>query len=108
MSEQDLTRAIVETLQAKNIWCWRTNSGAVVTGHGASRRFVQMAPAGTPDILGVLSNGSLFGLEAKTARGRQSASQVAWQKRAEDNGVRYRVVRSISEALDAVSIWTNK
>lgn len=105
MTEQRLTMSIIQALTARRIWCWRVNSGVVVTGTGASRRMVKMAPAGTPDILGVVGDGRLFGLEVKTAKGRLAASQVAWAAKAVANGVRTRVVRSIGEALTAVAEW---
>lgn len=71
-------------------------------------RLIKLAPPGTPDILGVLPGGSgrMFGLEVKTATGKQSVAQIAWQKRAEESGVRYRVVRSVAEALAAIDEWT--
>lgn len=105
--ESDIQRAILAALTLRRIWCWRVNSGAMVVGEGAARRFVKLSPPGTPDILGVLPDGSgcLFGLEVKTATGKQSAAQIAWQKRAEASGVRYRVVRSVAEALAAIDEW---
>jgi hypothetical protein len=105
LSEQDLTRAILEALTAKGFWCWRVNSGASVVGEGNSRRFVRMAPTGSPDIMGIVGDGYLFGLEVKLAKTKQTPGQIAWQRKAAEHGVRYRVVRSISEAIETVCEW---
>lgn len=102
--EKDIQRAILTRLALGGVWCWRVNSGAMVT----DGRLIKLAPPGTPDILGVLPDGSgqLFGLEVKTATGKQSVAQIAWQQRAEKSGVRYRVVRSADEAWDAIGEWS--
>jgi hypothetical protein len=102
-SESSIVRVIIVALTAKRIWCWRANSGVIpVTSAKYGKRVVVLSPPGTPDILGVLPGGRLFGLEVKTRSGRQQPSQVAWQLRAEENGVRYAVVRSVTEALAAI------
>lgn len=104
-TETPIVSAVLAALQASRIWCWRENSGLMVIGKGKARRVVQLAPPGTPDILGYLSSGKGFGLEVKTRTGRQSASQKAWQKKAESRGVRYAVVRSAREALLQYRAW---
>jgi len=117
MSETDLVRVILGALKMKGAWAWRANSGALVIGTGKARRFVKQGEPGTPDILGVLTQehclvhprvGVLFGLEVKTAKGKQSESQRAWQVKAEKHGVLYAVVRSVSDALGAVGLAPRK
>jgi hypothetical protein len=105
MGEQDLTRAIIQALHAKRIWCWRNNSGGTVVKGATKDRFIRLSPAGSPDIMGVIGRGRLFGLEVKIGKGKQSESQIEWQARAIDHGVNYVVVRSIAEALSAVNSW---
>jgi hypothetical protein len=105
MTEQDLTRAIIEALTARRVWCWRNNAGVTVVGQGKSRRVIRMAPAGSPDIIGVIGNGRMFGLEVKTATVKVSSSQREWAIIAAAHGVRYQVVRSISEALKWIDAW---
>lgn len=105
MSEQDLTRAIVQSLGRIGVWCWRNNSGTVRVGG----RTIVMSPVGSPDIFGILPpNGRLFGLEVKLGNEKQRDSQVEWQNDADRNGVRYAVVRSITEALVVVRAWQAK
>lgn len=108
MSETDLVRNVLAALKAKRVWAWRANSGAMVFGQGESRYVIKGAPAGTPDILVVLPGGRLCGLECKVGKAKQRPSQVLWQRKAERHGVRYAVVRSVSEALRAVEIWTGE
>jgi hypothetical protein len=104
-SESQIQKAILETLTAKRIWCWRCNSGGMVAGGGADRRYIRLAPAGTPDIMGAILGGKMFGFEVKAPRGKQSESQVLWQLRAHKEGVFYAVVRSVSEALEWIDKW---
>jgi len=55
--------------------------------------------------LGVLPGGALFGLEAKTERGKLSHSQLAWHETARFHGVRVEVVRSVTQAVTTVTRW---
>lgn len=107
MSETQLVRSVLDALAARGVWSWRENSGLTVFGSvgGASRRVVRGAPKGTPDILGVLPGGQLFGIECKTAKGRQNPNQKAWEQKAAKHSVRYGVARSVSDALRLVDAW---
>lgn len=105
MSETELVKSILSALPALQVWCWRVNAGVTVLGHGKARRVIRGAPAGTPDILGVLPGGRLFGLEVKTERGRLEDSQRKWHAVAEAFGVRVSVVRSVSQAMAVVTSW---
>jgi hypothetical protein len=107
VSETDLVRAILGALRLRRVWAWRANSGTIVlkANAKAQRRVVRGAAAGTPDILGVLPGGRLFGLEVKVPGGRVRPSQTAWHVQAAQHGVAVAVVHSISEALGAVDRW---
>ena len=124
-NESQLVTAILKALKLKGVWAWRVNSSLTVLPKqgGHARRVVKGAEAGTPDILFVYERairtavvsgepvtlaaaGCLGGLEVKTVTGRQLPTQRAWQEKAERHGVRYAVVRSISEALDVVGLWS--
>jgi len=91
-----LVEPTLQLLALHGVWAWRANAGAVQTKHG---NFVQLAPAGTPDILGARpSDGKMFGIECKRRTGTQRPSQEDWQAIAERNHVLYFIVRSISDA----------
>ncbi len=105
--EADLLRGVLKALAARRVFCWRNNSGVTVLGAGKSKRVIRGAPAGSPDILGVIpgSDGSLFGLELKTERGRVTDTQHDWHERAKAQGVRVGVARSVAWALELVDSW---
>lgn len=106
--ETPIVKAIIDALEASRVWCWRVNSGLTVIGKGREKRAIHGAPAGTPDIIGILSSGRFFGLEVKTATGRQSSSQKDWERRAIAHSARYAVVRTIGDALLRVKCWESE
>jgi hypothetical protein len=106
MTEAAILRSTLQILTARGVFCWRNNSGVTVLGAGKSRRIIRGAPAGSPDILGVLgTSGKLFGIELKTATGRVSTSQKLWSERAQKFGVLYGVARSPREAMALIAGW---
>jgi hypothetical protein len=105
MSETDIVRSILKALALRRVLAWRANAGLLVLGKGADKRVVRGAPAGTPDIIGILPGGRFFGLEVKTQTGRVSPAQHAWADRARELGARYQVVRSAREAIAALDSW---
>lgn len=44
-------------------------------------------------------------IELKTAKGRQSASQKAWQKAVEAQGYKYIIVRSVEEFINEINAY---
>lgn len=69
---------------------------------------IRMARAGSPDIIGALPGGAMFGLEAKSTEGRQSPAQREWQEMAARQGIRYALVRSVGEAKAALVRWVEE
>lgn len=106
MNETTIVRSILDALTMHGYWAWRANSGSRPTEYKGKVGRIKLSPPGTPDVLVVLPGGQLAGLEAKTAKGRQTETQRRWQTRAERHGVRYAVVRSAVEALAIVKEWT--
>lgn len=100
MTESALVKNTLRALELRGVWAWRANSGTLMI----QGRMFKGAPAGTPDILGVI-NGKLFGLEAKTTKGKVSETQRVWHSRAEREGVRVGVFRTVGEALGFVETW---
>lgn len=99
MPERDVLSKVLEALELAKVWAWRTNAGQVGR--------VRLAPAGTPDILGALSSGRMFGLEVKDVKKERElrASQQRWHRTAHDHNVRVAVVSSAAEALDIIRSW---
>lgn len=80
---------------------WRINVGAWKTEHG----FVRSAPKGTPDICGILTGGFALFIETKSATGRQSKEQKAFQAMVERFGGCYVLARSVEEAEFGVAAF---
>jgi hypothetical protein len=59
---------------------------------------------GMPDIGGVLIDGRSLGIEVKTATGRQSSEQIAYQKMMTKFGGLYIVARSADDALNQLAL----
>lgn len=108
-TEADLLRSVLQILTARGVFCWRNNAGLTLLGSSKSRRVVRGAPAGSPDILGVIpgSAGRLFGLELKAPNGRLLASQRRWAERAAKHGIAYGVARDTREAMALIENWKN-
>jgi hypothetical protein len=102
--ETDLVRSVLTALSQLGIWCWRVNAGRVMVAGRAYRG----SPEGTPDILGVLDSGRLFGLEVKVGAAKLRGSQRAWHERAERSGVRVAVVRTTRQAVEIVQRWSRE
>src|SRR5688572_21163640 len=80
--EAPVVAAILKRLKLERVWSWRANAGTIVIGKGRARRVVRGSPAGTPDILVVLGNGRLCGLEVKRpVGGTVSPKQHEWHAR---------------------------
>ncbi len=97
-TESEIQRAILAVLHAKNVWCWRTNSG------GVSYNF-KGAPPGTPDIIGILHGGRFFGIECKIEKGELSDIQETWHSKCQAYGGLVGVARSVSDALALIEKW---
>lgn len=103
--ETALSKAIRAALTAKGCKVLRINSGRVEAKNGG---WVHGAEKGTPDLLVITPAPSInllaryTHLEVKARNGKTTCEQNNWQYWADFHGVRSCVVRSISEAIDAV------
>jgi hypothetical protein len=96
MSEQDLVRRIIATVNASGLAeVWRCHSGMVKV----RRAFMHLAPVGTPDIIGFLRDGRFLGLECKLPKEQPTAEQKATLARIVAAGGVADVVRSVDEAV---------
>ncbi len=60
--------------------------------------------AGASDLIVILPNGKLMFIELKTDTGKQSDKQIDFEKRVNDLGFEYRIIRSLEEFKQL--IWT--
>lgn len=72
---------------------WNNPTGAVKVGD----RYIKYGLVGSADILGILKGGRFLAIEVKTATGRQSEPQKAFQRMIERFGGVYILARSAED-----------
>ncbi len=100
--EADIQRAIVDTLSAHGFLVIRINSG--LARGLRSESAVQLAPAGTPDLLAVPPSGAPWWLEVKTDAGRLRPAQRAMHEALRERGQTVYVVRSVDQLLRELEV----
>lgn len=107
-TESDLLRACKSYLTvaelAGNVSHWdRLNSGSMVVGTGRARRFIKLCKKGTPDLMVVLTNGTVLWVECKVKDNTLSPEQVMFsRKMSRVPGHVYAEIRSVEELIDIV------
>lgn len=96
MLESKIQLKILKHLQAKGVYCWRNNNGALWDPKLRIYRNNPLMKPGIADIIAV-HNGRHIEIECKTAVGRQSPAQKIHQKRIEQAGGIYILARSIED-----------
>lgn len=98
--EKVIQKQILDWLKETGLLHWRQNSGIVFAGN----RAIRLGESGLPDIVVIVPpGGRLVGLECKSANGRLRPDQITFQDRAKSAGAYYFVVRSLTQAMDAVA-----
>ena len=96
MSEKSIMDAIlVAVSKLPETMIWRNNSGVLFTKRGTA---VRASIPGAPDLIGI-RKGRFIGIEVKTEKGRQEASQVRFQAACERSGGLYILARSVEETI---------
>lgn len=80
--EKALVNAIMQYLAAKKIFAWRQNTGAIKV----EDRLIRFGVLGCSDIIGLLPNGKMFAIEAKSSKGRLSLAQKSFLDAISKNG----------------------
>lgn len=111
MSEAQTQRAILDYLAAQRILHCRMNTGAMKAEHNGKTRFLRFGRKGMADILAFPKGGCLclncnswqrrhsmpLWIEVKSATGRQSPEQKAFQAEVEADGHSYLLVRDVDD-----------
>jgi hypothetical protein len=101
-TEKVTQRHILAYLDHEGYLAWRNNSGLVnIRGH-----MYAMAPAGSPDIVGMTKTGQWLGIEVKDIKTKQNPNQVMFQKKVELNGGLYIVARSLEDVKQVLENHT--
>lgn len=80
----------------KDVFLWSNNTGS---GLLDGKRWVKFGLVGSGDLIGLTKDGRFLSLECKTGDARQSFDQKMFQKRIEELGGRYFVIRSVEDAM---------
>ena len=106
MNETAIQRAIITLLQylenQGKLYFFRSGAGAMKTANGS---YFKTGKPGCPDI-SMCMCGRYIGLEVKTKKGRQTASQKEAQQRIEKAGGEYHIVRSVREVENIIANQT--
>jgi len=107
LSESAVQKAIVKALDAAGWMVIRINSSVNQTDDGRYLRAYYIQPLGAAkghaDLVAYRNGRAVF-LEVKTATGRQSDSQKAFEGCCRRYGMEYYIVRTPQEALDALRV----
>jgi len=103
-SEKDVTKDVQQwaALRSKTVRLFRMQTTGIPDGKGGFRT---NSEKGAADFLGVYLLAKipvLFAFEIKSPTGKQSGTQKAWQKRAEEFGINYFIIKSFEEAESAI------
>ncbi len=90
---------ILAWLETTGLMFWRQNSGTMFK----CGRKIFLGPVGGADISLLSPLGRFCGLEVKTVVGKPNRDQVSYAKRLTDSGGLYFIVRSLTDAKNAIA-----
>lgn len=98
--EADALCEVLKALRAHPAvaWCERMNSGAARVGG----RFIRFGFIGCPDVLGMLRDGRLLGVEVKAPKGKLRPEQAVFLERVRAGGGVAFVARDCRDVLQAL------
>lgn len=99
--EQDLTGPVIAFLALADIYAFRLNAGKVQTAHGT---WVQLAPKGTADVVGVLPGGRWLCVELKRKGGKVRKEQAEWLDMMRGKGALCVVITSVEDLRTALRL----
>lgn len=91
----------MQYLTLRHILHWRNQSGAIALKDpfGRVKGMINLGMPGSPDIF-ALHDGTLFGLECKDINGKQNPNQIDFERRMNEAGGEYYVIRSVDEVVE--------
>jgi hypothetical protein len=103
INEKQIQKGILDYLALKRgVIAWRNNSGTAQVKMGQKEYWVQLAPKGTPDIIGYMSDGKFLGIEVKKPGGVVSKEQQDFLNDLNDKGGLGFVAYSIDDVVDVL------
>jgi hypothetical protein len=102
-TEAALQRAILEYLNYNNVMAWRVNSGLARTINKGKKSIIRLAPAGTPDIVGVMyPTGRALFVEVKRPGKKPTDTQLEQMQDLSGFGALCVVATSVDEVKSAL------
>lgn len=98
--ESKLVKACLEYLDYYGAYAFRVNNGAVYDPSRKCFRRMSGTP-GVADIIGIYG-GNFLAVECKTAKGRQSDDQKAFEKAVKNKGGVYILARNLDDLADGL------
>lgn len=79
MKETYLVRQIIDYLNLKGHLVWRNNSGKIpINNANGGRRLINLAPPGSPDVVGLTKTGQFIGVECKVGSNKPTELQKSF------------------------------
>lgn len=94
MTESEIEKSILDYLAYNNVMCWKDRQLPKKPRKGA-----RLSQNGTPDILGILSDGTFLGIEVKKPGGKVSEDQKTFLKRSCELGAQTFVAYSLDDVI---------
>lgn len=98
ISEKQVLKSITDFLGYKKLFWWRNNSGAVISNYKGKERMFRFGSKGSPDVF-FLKNGTIYGIETKGSKSKQSPEQKEWQTKFEKEGGIYFLCYSLDDLV---------
>ncbi len=101
IGEKEIQNQIIEWLKWSKCFFWRNNSGAIFTEYKGRKHMYRFGSIGSPDIF-VVKKGKIYGIEVKSATGKQSPEQKSWQQAFEISGGKYILARKLYDVSELI------
>ncbi|MFA6992224.1 MAG: hypothetical protein WC269_03005 [Candidatus Gracilibacteria bacterium] len=100
-TEKETQKAVMKYLGLRHILHWRNQSGqmSIKDNMGNFKGVMNLGMAGSPDIF-ALHDGTLFGFEIKDIKGKQNDNQKDFERRMNEAGGEYYVIRDLNEVIE--------
>ena len=104
MREKEIQTLLINLLNIAGHHVWNTNAGKIPVGKGKNKRLVNLAPAGTADIIGVHKDGRFIAIEVKTPKrkGNVTVLQQSFLDEVKKRGGIARVAWSEEQVQDLI------
>lgn len=103
--EQAFIRAAIDALNSRGVFAWRNQSGIIPAEYKGKKRFIHMGPTGSPDIIGILYGGVMFGIEGKAGDEKPTDKQLAFGELMKRHGAYWSPAWTIGEVISLVEQW---